>query len=66
MNALEQTKCYLMQYIRAQKVAPWVSSMNEVEDRARWALQHLGGMAGDWNTQRPYCYYYYPQRKTNE
>jgi hypothetical protein len=55
-----------MQYIRAQKVAPWVSSMNEVEDRARWALQHLGGMAGDWNTQRPYCYYYYPQRKTNE
>ena len=66
MNALEQTKCNLMQYIRAQKVAPWVSNMNEVEDRARWALQHLGGMAGDWNTQRTYCYYYYPQRKTNE
>ena len=63
MNALEQTKCYLMQYIRTQKVAHWVANMNETEDRARWALQHLGGIAGDWNTRRPYCYYYYPQRK---
>jgi len=63
MNALEQTKCYLMQYVRSQKTSPWLASMNETEDRARWALQHLGGMAGDWNTNRAYCYYYYPQRK---
>jgi len=38
MNQLEQTRAYLMQYIRTQKVAPWVAKMNEVEDRARWAL----------------------------
>ena len=64
MNQLEQSLAYLRQYIRTQKVAPWVAKMNEVEDRARWALQHLGGIAGDWNTSRPYCYYYYPQNTT--
>jgi hypothetical protein len=63
MNALEQTKCYLMQYVRSQKTSPWLARMNEAEDRARWALQHLGGMAGDWDTNRAYCYYYYSQQK---
>ena len=63
MNALEQTKCYLMQYVRSQKTSPWLARMNEAEDRARWALQHLGGMAGDWDTNRVYCYYYYSQQK---
>ena len=31
-------------------------------DRAVDSLQLLDGMAGDWNTNRFYCYYYYPQR----
>jgi hypothetical protein len=65
MNALEQSKAYLRQYLRARHATPWIVSQHpSIEDRARWALQLLDGMAGDWNTSRPYCYYYYPQNIT--
>ena len=63
MWAREQSVCYLKQYIVAQKATPWIAMMNDVEDRARSALQHLGGMAGDWYGNRSDCHYYYPQRK---
>jgi hypothetical protein len=59
----EQSFCYLKQYIVTQKATPWIAKMNHVEDRARCALQHLGGMAGDWFPYRHECQYYYPQRK---
>ena len=59
----EQSFNYLKQYIVAQKATPWIAKMNETEDRARYALQHLGGMAGDWFPYRHECHYYYPQRK---
>jgi hypothetical protein len=29
MNALEQTKCYLMQYVRSQKTSPWLARMKQ-------------------------------------
>lgn len=65
MNALEQSKAYLRQYLRARRATPWIVSQHpSIEDRARWVLQLLDGMAGDWNTSRPYCHYYYPQRTT--
>ena len=63
MWAREQSFNYLKQYIRAQTATPWIAKMNETEDRARCALQHLGGMAGDWFPYRHECQYYYPQRK---
>ena len=63
MWAREQSVCYLKQYIVAKKATPWIAMMNDVEDRARSALQHLGGMAGDWYGNRSDCHYYYPQRK---
>ena len=66
MWAREQSYVYLKQYIVAQKATPWIAKMDHVEDRARCALQHLGGMAGDWYGQRSDCTYYYPQRNTNE
>ena len=63
MWAREQSFNYLKQYIVAQKASPGIAKMNAVEDRARCALQHLGGMAGDWFPYRHECQYYYPQRK---
>ena len=63
MTPREQSFFYLKQYIRAQTETPWIAKMNEVEDRARSALQHLGGIAGDWYPYRPECQYYYPQRQ---
>jgi hypothetical protein len=64
MTPREQSFCYLKQYIRAQRETPWIAKMNAVEDRARCALQHLGGMTGDWYPYHPHeCHYYYPQRK---
>ena len=63
MTPREQSFSYLKQYIRAQTETPWIAKMNEVEHRARCALQHLGGMAGDWFPYRHECHYYYPQRK---
>ncbi len=62
MNGLEQSKAYLMQYLRARRTAPWIVHQHaSMTDRARWSLQDLDGIAGDWNTNRSYCYYYYPQ-----
>ena len=58
----EQSFNYLKQYIVAQKASPWIAKMNEAEDRARCALQHLGGMAGDWYGNRSACTYYHPQK----
>ena len=63
MTPREQSFSYHKQYIRAQPETPWIAKMNEVEHRARCALQHLGGMAGDWFPYRHECQYYYPQRK---
>jgi hypothetical protein len=64
MWAREQSVCYLKQYIRARKATPWaVSACPGSEERARYALQHLGGMAGDWYGNRSDCHYFYPQRK---
>ena len=62
MWAREQSFLYLKQYIVAQKASPGIAKMNAVEDRARCALQHLGGMAGDWFPYRHECQYYYPQK----
>ena len=58
----EQSFNYLKQYIVAQKASPWIAKMNHVEDRARCAIQYLGGMAGDWYGNRSDCQYYYPQK----
>jgi hypothetical protein len=59
----EQSYCYLRQYIRAKNVAPWVTDMRGPEERARSALQHIGGMAGDWSDlYTSECTYYYPQK----
>ena len=64
MWAREQSVCYLKQYIRAQKATPWVvNAYPGSEERARSALQYLGGIAGDWYGNRSDCDYYYPQRK---
>jgi hypothetical protein len=60
----EQSVHYLKQYIRARKATPWVvNACPGSEERARSALQYLGGMAGDWYGNRSDCHYYYPQRK---
>jgi hypothetical protein len=65
MNRLEQSKIYLGQYLRSRRATPWIVHQHaSIEDRARWCLQDLDGIAGDWNTNRSYCYYYYPQRNT--
>jgi hypothetical protein len=67
MWAREQSVRYLQQYIHARNETPWVTTMcPDIEDRARSALQYLGGMAGDWYSQRSDCTYYYPQRNANE
>ena len=58
----EQSFNYLKQYIVAQKATPWIAKMNHVEDRARCALQYLGGMAGDWYGNQSACTYYHPQK----
>ena len=61
MNQLEQSKSYLMQYIRARDVGPWIVKMHpSIEERARACLQYLDGMAGDWRTDINLCTYYYP------
>jgi hypothetical protein len=66
MNRLEQSKAYLRQYLRARKTAPWIVAQHpSIEERARWCLQDLDGIAGDWYTSRSYCYYYL-QRTTTE
>ena len=59
MNQLEQSKAYLGQYLRARRVTPWIVTQHpSMADRAVDSLQLLDGIAGDWNTSRPYCYYY--------
>jgi len=64
MWAREQSVSYLKQYIRARKATPWVvNACPGSEERARCAIQYLGGMAGDWYGNRSDCQYYYPQRK---
>jgi len=64
MWAREQSVHYLKQYIRARKATPWVvNAYPGSEERARSALQYLGGIAGDWYGNRSDCHYYYPQRK---
>jgi len=63
MNRLEQSKIYLRQYLRARRATPWIVHQHaNITDRAVDSLQDLDGIAGDWNTNRSYCYYYYPQR----
>ena len=59
MNQLEQSKSYLRQYLTARRATPWIVAQHpSMADRAVDSLQLLDGMAGDWNTSRPYCYYY--------
>ena len=59
MNQLEQSKAYLGQYLAARRATPWIVAQHpSMADRAVDCLQLLDGMAGDWNTSRPYCYYY--------
>ena len=63
MNRLEQSRDYLDQYLAARRATPWIVHQHaSIQERAVWCLQDLDGMAGDWNTSRPYGYYYYPQR----
>lgn len=65
MNRLEQSLVYLRQYLRARRATPWIVAQHlSIEERAVDSLQDLDGMAGDWNTSRPYGYYYYPQSTT--
>jgi hypothetical protein len=61
MNRLEQSRIYLKQYLRARRDTPWIVH-DSMTARAVDSLQDLDGMTEDWNTNRPYCYYYYPQR----
>ncbi len=57
MNRLEQSRAYLMQYLQARRTAPWIVAQHaSIEARARWCLQDLDGMAGDWYTNLSYCY----------
>jgi len=64
MWAREQSIHYLRQYIHARKTTPWVANMcPNSEERAKYAIQYLGGMAGDWYGNQSDCHYYYPQRK---
>lgn len=59
MNRLEQSKCYLRQYLLVRKLVPWIATTHHsIEERARWCLQDLDGMASDWNTSRHYTTYY--------
>jgi hypothetical protein len=65
MNQLEQSRIYLNQYLQARRDTPWIVAQHaSITDRAVDSLQDLDGMAGDWNTNRSCCYYYYPQRTT--
>ena len=63
MNRLEQSREYLRQYLGARKFSWFV--WEEHHNRARFCLQDLGGMAGDWRTDLPYTTYYYPQKEKN-
>jgi len=63
MNRLEQSLVYLRQYLAARRATPWIVHAS-MTDRAVDSLQDLDGIAGDWNTRRPYGYYYYPQSTT--
>ena len=59
MNQLEQSKAYLRQYLQARRTAPWIVAQHpSMADRAGNSLQLLDGIAGDWNPNRSYCYYY--------
>jgi hypothetical protein len=59
MNQLEQSKAYLRQYLTARRATPWIVTQHaSITDRAVDCLQLLDGIAGDWNTNRSYCYYY--------
>jgi hypothetical protein len=59
MNQLEQSKAYLRQYLTARRATPWIVTQHpSMADRAGNSLQLLDGIAGDWNTNRSYCYYY--------
>ena len=67
MNQLEQSKAYLGQYLAARRATPWIVAQHpSMADRAGNSLQLLDGMAGDWNTNRSYCYYYYPHVLENK
>ena len=67
MNQLEQSLAYLGQYLRARRATPWIVTQHpSMADRAVDSLQLLDGMAGDWNTNRSYCYYYYPHVLENK
>lgn len=67
MNQLEQSKAYLRQYLRARRATPWIVTQHpSMADRAVDSLQLLDGMAGDWNTNRFYCNYYYPHVLENK
>jgi hypothetical protein len=64
MWAREQSIHYLKQYIHARNNTPWIVNTHlDIEERARYALQYLGGIAGDWYGQRSDCTYYYSQVK---
>ena len=63
MWAREQSVHYLKQYIRARKATPWVvNACPDSEERARCAIQYLGGITGDWYGNRSDCQYYHPQK----
>ena len=65
MNQLEQSQAYLRQYLRARRATPWIVAQHPgMADRAVDSLQLLDGIAGDWNTTRPYCYYYLQRTMT--
>ena len=67
MNQLEQSKAYLRQYLTARRATPWIVTQHaSITDRAVDSLQLLDGIAGDWNTNRSYCYYYYLQSTTTK
>ena len=67
MWSREQSLCYLKQYICARNTTPWIVNTHpSIETRARYALQYLGGMTGDWYGQRSDCTYYYPQVKNEK
>ena len=59
MNQLEQSKAYLGQDLAARRATPWIVAQHpSMADRAVDCLQLLDGIAGDWNPNRSYCYYY--------
>jgi hypothetical protein len=66
MYSREQSYVYLKQYIQCRNNTPWPMAVPQAHDRAKWCLQHLGGMASDWYGQRSDCTYYYPQKVNDD